>query len=95
MLATMQIPGQLEPLMGRSQVRVPWREWVNPTTDFDLKTTGSKQKSPLRQKNHRFHAINSSTSHHPLALSYVAISSHVMLEKDKINKKSGSMPLNL
>jgi hypothetical protein len=48
--------GPLEPLMCRSQVRVPWGEWVNSTTDFDLKTTGSKQKSTLQcQERHRFH----------------------------------------
>jgi hypothetical protein len=35
--------GPLEPMMCRSQVRVPWEKWVNSTTDCNLKTTGSKQ----------------------------------------------------
>jgi hypothetical protein len=38
------IPGPHKHLKVRAQVRVPWGEWVNSTNDFDLKTTGSKQK---------------------------------------------------
>ncbi len=77
--------GPLEPLMCRSQGRVPWGEWVNSTTDCNLKTTGSKQirhYNILKTTDSTQVAI---TSHHPsLATSFILYSISTMECKKKI-----------
>jgi hypothetical protein len=86
--------GPLEPLMCRSQVRDPWGEWVNCSTDFNLKPPDPSKFAINVMKTTGSTQIVLS-SHRPAALSYISISNHVMYERAKINKKSGSMPPNL
>jgi hypothetical protein len=70
--------------MGKSQVRVPWGEWVNSTADFDLKTTGSKQKSPLqRQENHQFHASQLKYKSSPITIIICSHKQPCNVKKDK------------
>jgi hypothetical protein len=73
----------LEPLMCRSQVRVPWGEWVSSTTDCNMKTTGSKQIRHYNVLKTTDSIQVAVTSHHPpLATSFIiysiSISNHVM-----------------
>jgi hypothetical protein len=70
-------------LMCRLQVRVPWGEWVNSTTDCNLKTTGFTQIRHYNVLQTTDSKQVSITSHHPpLASSFIiysiSIRKHVM-----------------